>query len=255
MTQASGERCLRFPTTHWSLIADAGGVSPDAKRRALSEMLKQYMPALRSHLTYNRKLNQHDASDLLQSFIADKLLTQDLLRHANRARGRFRNFLLVTLNRFASNYFRHERAAKRSPGHRVCLDDAIPSRDRPCGEAFDVSWARQVLSLTIDRMRDECRASARPDVWGVFEARILGPTLYQREPIAYQALVQQLGFKSPTQATNTLITANRMFQRNLRAVVGAYVKEPCEIDDEIRELREILSNSSAEFVSIPGNKG
>ena len=50
---------------------------------------------------------------------------------------------------------------------------------------------------------------------------------------------------SPSQATNTLVTANRMFVRVLRAVVRDYVASDEEVDEEIVELRRILAASGA----------
>ena len=57
----------------------------------------------------------------------------------------------------------------------------------------------------------------------------------------YLALVERFGFASPAQASNVLITANRMFARNLRAVVAAYEFEEGNVDREIAELRSVLA--------------
>ena len=38
-----------FPTTHWSLVIEAGAAS-DAKRVALGELLRTYLPPLRAYL-------------------------------------------------------------------------------------------------------------------------------------------------------------------------------------------------------------
>ena len=89
-------------------------------------------------------------------------------------------------------------------------------------------------------MQQHCHESGRPDLWEVFESRLVRPTLEDSAAPAYGDLVQQCGFASPTQAANALMTAKRMFERSLRAVIGEYAKSKAEIDEEIRELREIL---------------
>ena len=56
----------RFPTTHWSLVARAGRDATEVKRQALGELLVRYLPALRAHLVYGKRLSPEDADDLLQ---------------------------------------------------------------------------------------------------------------------------------------------------------------------------------------------
>src|SRR5690349_8799013 len=95
-----------FPSTRWSVVERAGHLDGDAGREALAGLLKQYLPALRSHLIYGRRLDSHTADDVLQGFTTDKVLEQDLIQRAQKSRGRFRNFLLVSLNNYLLNYWR-----------------------------------------------------------------------------------------------------------------------------------------------------
>src|SRR4051794_14531288 len=72
-----------FPKTHWSLVRRAGGneeTDRQARKAALAALLARYQPALRSYLRVVRRMPADAADDLLQDFIADKLLEQDLLR-------------------------------------------------------------------------------------------------------------------------------------------------------------------------------
>ena len=84
--------------------------------------------------------------------------------------------------------------------------------------------------------------SGRADVWGVFQCRLLDPSLQGTAPVDYEELVARFGLQSPSQASNVLVTAKRTFARALRSVVGEYALGDDEIDAEIRELREILGN-------------
>src|SRR3954469_23630165 len=90
-----------FPTTHWSLVKKAGCTSGESQRAALVEVLNRYMPALRSHLIYHKRIESHQAEDLLQGFLLSKVIEQDLIGAARQERGRFRSFLLTALDRFA----------------------------------------------------------------------------------------------------------------------------------------------------------
>jgi hypothetical protein len=95
-------------------------------------------------------------------------------------------------------------------------------------------------------MRQECDAAERSEIWGVFQARELGPALNEADPVPYADLVQRYGFLSPSQASNILVTAKRMFVRALRAVVSEYALTDDEIDEELLDLRRILSRGRAE---------
>ena len=79
--------CGRFPTTHWSLVGRAGQDATENKRQAVGELLNRYLPALRAQsayhrqsrwitfdLVYGKRLAPEDADDLLQEFIATKIL-------------------------------------------------------------------------------------------------------------------------------------------------------------------------------------
>jgi hypothetical protein len=52
--------------------------------------------------------------------------------------------------------------------------------------------------------------------------------------------VRRFGFGSPAQAGNAFITAERMFIRLLRQVVGEYTGTGADVDEEIRDLRREL---------------
>lgn len=234
----------RFPTTRWSLVARAGKDAPDAQRQALGELLTRYLPALRAHLLYGKRLTPEDADDLLQDFVAGKIIERELLGRADAQLGKFRTFLLTSLDRFLIDRFREENARKRSPGagRLEAWGDQVEAgaANRPC-DAFDLAWAREVIEHAVRLMRAECETSGRTDVWGVFECRLLGPLLGDAEPLEYEELVQRFNLQSPSQASNLLITGKRMFARAIRAVVGEYATEGEDLESEIQELMQILS--------------
>jgi hypothetical protein len=235
-----------FPTTHWSLVGRAADPAAlDSERRdALARVLASYLGPLRYYLGSVRRLGDDRAEDLLQSFLADKVLARDLLSRAAADRGRFRSFLVAALDNFVSNEFRAAAAAKRAPRGRVPFDAAVHADAHAAEDpdGFDLRWAREVLAQALEAMRAECRAGGRDDLWRVFDARVVRPTLHGEDPLPYPALVAELGFASPAQASNALVTANRMFARVLRAVVGAYELGDVDVDAEIRDLWRILAD-------------
>lgn len=231
----------RFHTTHWTLVDAAGHGHDDvARRQALTELLKRYLPPLRAHLILRRGVPQHRVDDLLQDFLLSKVLEQNLIAKAQRSKGKFRTFLLTALDRFVFNELRD---AARS-GQPASLEDWMqPGQDRD--DIFETEWAKAVLHQAIEGMKRQCADSARPEVWQIFEARILLPTLEQADPVSYEQLVQQLRLRSPAHASNLLITAKRMFNRQLWTVIGQYEKSDQDIEAEINDLKQILARRGA----------
>jgi len=240
---AAGSSDELFPATRWSLVERAGCGDEQSVRQALGTLLQRYLPALRIHLVARRRIQPDDADELLQDFIAAKVLERNLVALADQSRGKFRTFLLTALNRYVIDKKRRQAALKRQrPGDGQEMFD-MPAADPSPSRAFDVEWARQILAEAMRRMSVECERSGRNDLWGVFQERIVLPATEGAEPIAYEALISRYGFESPAQASNSMITAKRMFARHLRGVVAEYLDDPAEIDEELRELRRIASAS------------
>jgi len=238
----------RFPTTAWSLVERAGHEG-QCQREALGQLLARYLPALVAHLVFRRGFHPEVADDMVQEFITGKIVEKDLIARADQELGKFRTFLLTALDRFLVDSIRARQAKKRMPdgGRLVSIGDRADRLQGEAGpsEAFDVAWARGVLEEALGRMQQQCESSGRPEVWGIFECRVLEPVLSGAEPAGYDELVERFGLQSPSQASNVLITAKRMYARTLRSVVGEYAYDDGEIESEIEELREVLAAGAA----------
>jgi RNA polymerase sigma-70 factor (ECF subfamily) len=232
------------------MIGRAADSDPAASRTALDQLLRTYLPALRHHLVSLKRLPLEQLDDLLQSFVAAKFLEANLAATADRGRGKFRTLLLTSLDRFLISERRKRAAAKRGAG-RISPEDAgeleVADADQHCPSwAFDVAWARELLAEVLRGMRAECEHTGRPDLWAVFDCRLMQPLLSQAAPIGYDELVRRFGYPSPTHAANALVTGKRMFQRHLRAAVARYARSETEIDEEVRELCAALARGHAE---------
>jgi hypothetical protein len=56
----------------------------------------------------------------------------------------------------------------------------------------------------------------------------------------YEELVKRFSLKSPTEGTNMLLTAKRIFERYMFEVVGEYEQKDQATKQEIAELKESL---------------
>src|SRR4051812_47357518 len=88
----------RFPSTHWSMVGGAGESGSLARKGALAALVNRYLPALKVYLMRKRKLSADAAEDVLQSFVAEKVLDASFIATADRRRGKFRTFLLTSLD-------------------------------------------------------------------------------------------------------------------------------------------------------------
>jgi RNA polymerase sigma-70 factor (ECF subfamily) len=209
---------------------------------ALGRIVERYRPALRIHLTRQHGYSADEADDVLQGFIAEQLVQRRILRRANPDRGRFRSFMLASLENYSHNHRR--RTGRHPPSSRLSTQaDSEPAAPAPHpmpDSDFEMIWARQVLSQAIQHMEQTCREASRPELWELFDCRILAPALNGTPPLDYDQIVQRFGFRTATEAGNRLITAKRMFLRSLRSVIGQYVSSQEDIEGELDDLRRIL---------------
>ncbi|MEM9419604.1 MAG: hypothetical protein AAGA25_11230 [Planctomycetota bacterium] len=233
-----------FPTTIWSLVREADHERTVVRTAALDQLLRQYAPAMVSHLVRRKRLSPEHAEDVVQGFIVEKVLEKGLVGKADAGRGKFRTLLLTALDRYLVSNFLAAGAQKRGGGRVSSLEGlgapvADTSKD---ADAFEVEWSRRLMDQAIARMQDECKTSDRPDVWGVFHDRLLQPTLEHAEPPSYDDLVERYQIKNPTQASNLLITGKRMFARTLRSVIADYAgDDEALIQNEMNDLMQILA--------------
>ena len=237
-----------FPATQWSLVDRARQTDEQARREAMSDFLLRYLPALRAHLIAERRMTRERADDVLQGFVADKLIEQRLLDHAEEGRGKFRSFLLVTLNHYVISQHRSDSAAKRLPitglGELGEMAHQVAGGEDPA-QSFNVAWARELIAEALRRMQTECVQSRRGDLWTIFQGRIVRPAFEGGEPVGYEQLVRELGLAAPLEACRLLTTAKRMFSRNLRSVASEYAGDQGDTDEEIEDLRKTLAQAKS----------
>jgi RNA polymerase sigma-70 factor (ECF subfamily) len=102
-----------FPATHWSQFA-ALRAGVDGERTAiLNFLIQRYWKPVYCYLR-RAGCGEEEAQDLVQDFFA-YCLQRDFFDQADPARGRFRSFLLGSLQHFLANARRAAHAQKRRP--------------------------------------------------------------------------------------------------------------------------------------------
>jgi hypothetical protein len=109
------------------------------------------------------------------------LLEKGALRSADPERGRFRSFLLASLQHYVSNELARARAAKRGGSAVVLpLDDAEgryrrePPDDRTPERLLDRRWALTVLDRVAATLRDEFRRRGKEAVFDGLKEHLAG---------------------------------------------------------------------------------
>lgn len=231
-----------FPRTDWAGLERVPG---DAAR--LDQLIRLYWQPLKIFLLASFPTLRDQAETLLQDFAQDRMLKEGWLLRADQHRGRFRDFLKTSLRHFVLDYL--NRVEVRNPP--VSLEDLAqePAQavapDQGQAEAFDLAWARTVLAETLRRMEADCKNPAaeqprRSYIWEMFRLRLLDPVFADAEPPAYDQLIGRFGLKSPSEASNTLLSAKRIFKTHLNRVIQEYSGQDAATDAEIKALEEFL---------------
>ena len=106
-----------FATTRWSVVL-AAGQRYDRCPGSAGKLCQTYWYPLYAYVR-RRGHSPEDAQDLTQEFFA-QLLERKSLAKADPNRGRFRSFLLATMNHFLTNAWKR-RGQKRGSGRRIAI--------------------------------------------------------------------------------------------------------------------------------------
>ena len=229
-----------FPRTDWAEL----GKAAEAEPAPLDRLVRLYWHPLKIYLLATFPALKDQTDELLQDFAEDKLLQEGWLRKADRARGRFRDFLKTSLRNFVLN--RLNRAdVKNAPVSLDALEQDWPEPEAAADE-FDLAWARTVLAETLRRMEADCRRPGgdqprRGQIWEMFRVRLLDPIFNGAPEVPYEQLIERFGLKSPTDASNTLLSAKRIFKSHLNKTIAEYARQDAATALEIGAMEEFLS--------------
>jgi DNA-directed RNA polymerase specialized sigma24 family protein len=232
-----------FPRTDWAELSKAA----DAEQAPLDRLIRLYWHPLKIFLVATFPNLSGQADELLQDFAGDKLLRDGWLKKADQSRGRFRDFLKTSLRNFILD--RLSRADVKNPP--VSLDELeqeIPESPASA-EEFDLAWTRAVLAETLKRMETDCRKPGkdqprRSHIWEMFRIRLLEPLFHDAPQLPYDQLVERFGLKSPLDASNTLLSAKRIFKAHLDEVIRDYAGIDAATAVEVEALKDFLRRLS-----------
>src|SRR4051812_7999959 len=110
-----------FETTHWSVVLATAGSGPKAAA-ALEVLCKNYWYPLYAYARRNGQ-NVEDSKDLTQQLFA-QFLEKNSFAQADQGKGRFRSFLLASMQNLMVGKWREQRTIRRGGDYEfVSLED------------------------------------------------------------------------------------------------------------------------------------
>jgi RNA polymerase sigma-70 factor (ECF subfamily) len=230
-----------FDTTRWSIVLAARDGTGESAQRALSWLCEAYWYPVYAFVR-RRGHDPDEAADLTQGYFT-RLLEKDYLDDVRPELGRFRSFLLKSVQHYLSNERDRARAHKRGGGRDPVSLDGLdaerrlalePRDDRTPESFFEQLWATSLLERALDSLKAEATAKGRI---GHFE--LLAPFLTQAAGASYQEVAAELRV-SESAVKVAVHRLRRRFGELLREEIAATVREPGEVDSEIRHLFAVL---------------
>jgi RNA polymerase sigma-70 factor (ECF subfamily) len=233
-----------FVTTHWSVVLTAGRSDTTRARAALENLCQTYWHPLYAYVR-RRGHSSEDAQDLTQAFFA-RLLERNAVAAVAPEKGRFRSFLLASMNHFLSDEWDKARAQKRGGGKVISLDlqsaetrlGEIPVENFTPEKAFEHRWAITLLEQVYQRLGEEYRAEGKGVLFDALRTTLAGAS----DAAPYAELARQLDMTEGA----VKVAVHRLRQRYrklLRDTIADTVSTPDEVEDELRYLFRTLAGA------------
>ena len=232
---------IAFTTTHWSVVLEAQGESPEAQD-ALEKLCRVYWRPIYSFIR-RQGTRTEDAEDLTQGFFALLLERKDL-NTVRKEKGRLRSYLLTSVTNFLADEARRAMAMKRGKGQRLIPLDDIRERERVDDERSDRStadqiyerrWAFTVLEQVMARLRDEYRSAGNVRFFEQMKKMLMDePDRPSQAQVATEFEMTENAVKQ------AFYRFRQRYQTLLREEIAHTVATPSDIEDELRYLIAVV---------------
>jgi RNA polymerase sigma factor (sigma-70 family) len=237
-TITSNDTQARFSQTRWTEVLVAANQQSPGGREALEQLCTRYWHPLYAFLRRQGR-SPEDAKDLTQGFLSH-LLAKDRLLKVHPAEGKFRSFLLASLNNYVRNEWDKEQCQKRGGGREIISIDISeteqqygvnPTDPLDPAKIFEQRWARALLTHVLTQLQGKCASEGKTELFATLQPYLTGES--GRGDYAEAAAKLEMSEGAVRVAASRL---RDDFRELLRAEVGQTVESPTEIDDEIRHL-------------------
>ena len=232
-----------FTTTHWSVVLASADWDSPQSAAALEQLCRAYWYPLYAFVR-RQGHNPHDAEDLLQSFFAC-FLEKQFLNDVDRAKGRFRSFLLAALKHFLADEWDKAKTHKRGGAVQfLSLEEGVaegryweePASDLTAEKLYEQRWACTLLERVMDRLEADSAEAGKRHFFEGLKPFLVG----ESRSVSYAELAARFGVSEAALKMKVQRLRHR-YQRLLREEIAQTVASPEEVEDEIRYLFQVLS--------------
>lgn len=242
----------RFRTTSWSAIWSATrSANPTEALAAWERLCHCYWRPIHAHIRHCGNPPEL-AKDLTQDFFYH-LLRRERLKQADQRKGKFRAFLLTSLNRFLHSEWDRRVAQKRDERLVVSLDGLEESAgwraassefDSP-DRQFEYDWAAALLAGVRRRLETELKASGKEA-----QLALLSLALYEEDRVPYRDWAARLNL-TEDHVKKIVQRLREQWQKTLKDEVRATVEDESEVEPEIRYLLGLVEHAPRESRESP----
>jgi DNA-directed RNA polymerase specialized sigma24 family protein len=247
-TAVNTESQNSFPRTHWSRIAALKGAVSTERQEALNYLAERYWKPVYCYVR-RRGFEPAEAEDMVQEFFLTAF-ANELFAKADPARGRFRNFLLKSMQHFLAQQWRDRHALKRHPVegfvsiHKLSseAEAGVEPKDTETPEdTFNRNWYCELVLRVLHAVEQEFLANGKRIHIDLLRQRIIDPILNGTEAPSLRELADRYAL-SIKDVENRIITARRAYQRLLREEIRLYASSEDEVAAEIRDLWRFIAD-------------
>jgi len=235
-----------FLTTHWSVIENVGSSEEDKSRALIGSLLSKYWKPVYCYLR-RKGYDNEQAKDFTQGFFHEVVLGRNLIQKADQSKGRFRSFLLITLNRYLITARTGQAAQKRIPKNKLVSLDVkdLPELRQTASEltpedSFNYAWVSALLEQVLKEVETACHKNGKTVHWLIFHDRILEPIMDKTKPPSMREVCKKYAVENEATASNMMVTVKRRFQTALKSHLRSLVVSEEQIEDELAEIMRFL---------------
>ena len=238
-----GGAASHFPATQFSVIAAIRHPEEEVRQRAWASLVELYWKPVYKYLRIKWKKSNEDAKDMTQAFFL-RAMEKNFFDRYESQKSRFRTFLRMCVDRFASNEEKSAAAVKRGgAGFFISLDFSAADQElanlttaEAPDQLFEQEWIRNFFTVCLEAFRCDCEAHAKNLHYRLFEKYDVDPD--PDHPPSYADLAAEFSIKT-SDVTNYLSFARREF----RKIVLVKLRETTSDEEEFRlEARTLLGS-------------
>jgi len=233
-----------FATTHWSVVLAAREPDSALALEALEKLCRIYWYPIYAYLR-RRGCGEQDAQDLTQGFFA-QLLERRSIQGVEREKGKFRSFLLASLNYYMADERDRANAQMRGSGREIFSLDVQeaeqryrlePADERSPDRLFERRWAMALLDQVLARLGQEFADAGKRELFERLQAFLVEGTGDKTfAEVAQEVDMTEEAVKKAAQRMR------RRYHQLFREEIAQTVASPAEVDEELRHLCAVLSS-------------